>query len=1343
MAGRFTTVGIELVIRRMGQWTKGMATIRRQMGLTGTQTNRMSKQFKGASSAILNFGNNVRNVGNQVLILGFQLTFLASGAMAAFISKAIDFEKSMVKIITLVGVAEHRVAQWAEQLLEIGPALGKSPNELAEALFVITSAGIRDQAEAIDVLTSSARAASIGLGETEAVARVLTGAMQAYEDTNLSAAEATDILVATVREGNLEVESLAPTLGRVIATAANMGVTFAEVGAFIATFTRTAVPAEVAVTSLRSALNSLLKPTESSKSKLAEYGVTIEDVWESIADPERGLAHTLLSLSAIFGDNNEEMAEVIASQRALGGVFTVTGGLAEEYVEILNNIQQSLGITDEAFERFTKTTAFMGARAKASFDSLAISIGAVLLPGVNKLLDVLVPLFDAMKDFADLHPKITILAGAFGAFVTILGPLLIVSGLLVSSLGTLIIAIGAFVTFIGTLIGPIGLFVAAIGSLFAGIAVAIGLSLGKAKKKLREEGLDLSKSAFNWGKNIILSLAKGMGAAAAAVTRVLIIIGNHIRRLLVPGSPPKLLPGLEDWGQGAMESWIDGFLKADFDRLTDVAGLAERAIRSLDHLIPEEDLIPTIIGSRAGIAEILEQVRTTGSVTEEALRRVFSSMGRSNSEFSLYIQNLIDMEKASKDVADAQKELTKIQDDFAKALKPVNEEIKTLVDRRQDIIDQLRQEEIQQEILDDPDAPALAKELARMELRHILLQQQKRDVEEQRDVEVDAAKLRVTAAEKALDTEEERVSVAKSFIDVQIRNNELLKEHIKLLDEDEKKLKDVGEDIEDFFEHLGLPDLDFGIGKIDVGGDEDGEDGPGLFENIQEEINKVIASVEEIVAEAKKAFIDGFGDTTIVEELTDVWSDILVEAAKRLETGELEVVLRAFFIGAITGAVSGISAELDRRLKLELVRFFQNLFTTAKRFLVDIPGKAIGALIDFFSGKEDVPTTLRDYAEAMLEFVEAARELINLVVPIDIQPLFDFVDFLLEATGVAGLLDEAVVNLTNSTDAPGGVGTGSRGLRTAFMNAAAWADIFRKSNEEAAKEIKDDLSPEIIDNLTGKALRGSSGLIPAIDDVEGKYGSWKIASEQDLQPSLQGLNDFLVTNLGPEIGTNLFGVIEDVIGKFTDWKDIVKDEAQKALEALEGFLGVDFSTTITNVSDFLKDTFTPEVEFLEEAWDSLKEALEGPLTRVFDAFTLHVLTPLETAVGNIKTKVGELVTKILELLKWLPFVKVPDDLAESSPSAFEQSLRNTIAAMTDMADIAAPGLGAALRGNLGSFVAGNATRRGGRVAVQPLQGAGTVNHRTAHINLGGQNINNGMDAAGFQALVEKAMRNSI
>ena len=145
MAGQFTTVGIELVVRRMANFQKATQTIRRQIGITGVQANRMSKQFRSASSVISGFGNNIRNVGNQVLILGFQLTFLASGAMAAFISKAVDFEKSMVKIITLVGVAEGRVSQWANQLLELGPALGKTPTELAEALFVITSAGIRDQ----------------------------------------------------------------------------------------------------------------------------------------------------------------------------------------------------------------------------------------------------------------------------------------------------------------------------------------------------------------------------------------------------------------------------------------------------------------------------------------------------------------------------------------------------------------------------------------------------------------------------------------------------------------------------------------------------------------------------------------------------------------------------------------------------------------------------------------------------------------------------------------------------------------------------------------------------------------------------------------------------------------------------------------------------------------------------------------------------------------------------------------------------------------------------------------------------------------------------------------------
>ena len=54
-----------------------------------------------------------------------------------------DFESSMTKIISLVGVARDQVDVWGKEILRIAPALGKAPAELADALFFITSAGIR------------------------------------------------------------------------------------------------------------------------------------------------------------------------------------------------------------------------------------------------------------------------------------------------------------------------------------------------------------------------------------------------------------------------------------------------------------------------------------------------------------------------------------------------------------------------------------------------------------------------------------------------------------------------------------------------------------------------------------------------------------------------------------------------------------------------------------------------------------------------------------------------------------------------------------------------------------------------------------------------------------------------------------------------------------------------------------------------------------------------------------------------------------------------------------------------------------------------------------------------
>ena len=54
---------------------------------------------------------------------------------------------------------------------------------------------------------------------------------------------------------------------------------------------------------------------------------------------------------------------------------------------------------------------------------------------------------------------------------------------------------------------------------------------------------------------------------------------------LTPGSPPKLLPDLTIWGTGAADAYLEGWTKADFGIMNDLAGKLEeeQAGESVNH----------------------------------------------------------------------------------------------------------------------------------------------------------------------------------------------------------------------------------------------------------------------------------------------------------------------------------------------------------------------------------------------------------------------------------------------------------------------------------------------------------------------------------------------------------------------------------------------------------------------------------------------------------------------------------------------------------------------------------------------------------------------------------------
>jgi len=398
--------------------------------------------LQGAQRALASFQNFAVDVGRVAAAA-------ISAVAVASVREAAQFETTFAKIQGLVGLTADEIGDLEKAARDLGPQFGKSGNEAADALFFITSAGLRG-ATAVDVLEASLKGAAIGLGDVGSIANAATAAMNTYGESNLSGTDAVEALAEAVRLGQFAPEELAGALGRVIPISAELGVSFQETTGLIAALTKGGLSASEAVTGIRGAMQAFIKPTEEAKKMMEQYGLTSEGVAESIE--QDGFLSTLTKLREAFGDNQEDFTKVIGSIEGLSAVFSLTGENTEAYAEIVRLATDDINIMDEAMGFVSDTAKFKFDVAMATARDSLLEIGAAILEKVAPHLDSFIlwmethgptieqgfiRIFDAIdkfitsevlaniiQAFADMWPEIEDTIVSLGDFVLALSPLL-------------------------------------------------------------------------------------------------------------------------------------------------------------------------------------------------------------------------------------------------------------------------------------------------------------------------------------------------------------------------------------------------------------------------------------------------------------------------------------------------------------------------------------------------------------------------------------------------------------------------------------------------------------------------------------------------------------------------------------------------------------------------------------------------------------------------------------------------------------------------------------------------------------------------------------------------------
>jgi hypothetical protein len=262
-------------------------------------------------------------------------------------------------------------------------------------------------------------------------------------------------------------------------------------------------------------------------------GLSSEELRQQIR--EEGLLSVLETLTDAFEDNEQGAEDVFGNIRALSGVMDLMGANAEDTRQIFDNMADSTGILDEAFEVVAGTSAFQMKKAMAELKLVFQELGVIILPFLKQFVAEFQKL---TARFKELSPEQKEQVVRFLAIAAAIGPVLLIAGKLITSIGSIIkgvVGLSKALVFLAT--NPIGLAILAIAALIA-IGVAIFRNWDAIKEKATEVWgavKDAFVGAFEGIKNAVRPIVNTVlgyyNALITGVERAINAIANAINRI--------------------------------------------------------------------------------------------------------------------------------------------------------------------------------------------------------------------------------------------------------------------------------------------------------------------------------------------------------------------------------------------------------------------------------------------------------------------------------------------------------------------------------------------------------------------------------------------------------------------------------------------------------------------------------------------------------------------------------------------------------------------------------------------------------------------------------------------
>ena len=377
----------------------------------GASVERLSQKYRKLNQAMR---AQEANKAQRADLRGQLFDAVALGAtVVAPVSIAVNFEQSIARLGAITRSGDDALLGLEQTARRLGETTQFSASEAASAMTFLGMAGFKTNEiiSATPGMLNLAQAAGSDLAGTADIAsNILSGfSLKADEMGRVG-----DVLSATFTTSNTTLQMLGDTLKYAAPVASSAGASIEQVAAMAGLLGNVGIQGSMAGTALRAAFLRLSAPPKVAADALANLGVEVKDLDGNLRSVPELLQELAKATEGLGSAERAEAIKQIFGSEASAGLTELLkqagSGALDSYIQ---QLQQAKGTADTMAKKMSATTAGSLKRLGSALESVAISIGSLLLPSVAAGAELFAGMASWVSGAAQEYPWLTkVIVGA-------------------------------------------------------------------------------------------------------------------------------------------------------------------------------------------------------------------------------------------------------------------------------------------------------------------------------------------------------------------------------------------------------------------------------------------------------------------------------------------------------------------------------------------------------------------------------------------------------------------------------------------------------------------------------------------------------------------------------------------------------------------------------------------------------------------------------------------------------------------------------------------------------------------------------------------------------------------